>query len=170
MIPVGTILPFYGGDNDKPSDYLFCNGDNINRANFPKLYDLLTTVNPSLKLDDDVCRLPDLRGMFLRGWDNGGNIDPDRKLGSEQEDALEEHEHAYSRLTQFKTSNFSNSADRGRQDMPKEGSGTRECGEGGDGANQYALELTNGLDKTEPGDRPSETRPKNVAVNYIIKS
>ena len=33
--------------------------------------------------------LPDLRGLFIRGWDNGRGIDVGRTFGSYQEDALQ---------------------------------------------------------------------------------
>ncbi|MDR6960547.1 phage-related tail fiber protein [Pseudomonas brassicacearum] len=39
-------------------------------------------------------RLPDSRGEFLRGWDHGRGVDPDRGVGSSQSDALRDHYHA----------------------------------------------------------------------------
>lgn len=48
---------------------------------------------------DGLVWLPDFRGYFLRGHDDSGNIDPDRKgkqIGSQQDDALQAHEHLIS--------------------------------------------------------------------------
>lgn len=43
--------------------------------------------------------LPDLRGMFVRGWDSGGgaarNLDAGRTFGSYQEDEFKSHGHSY---------------------------------------------------------------------------
>ena len=37
--------------------------------------------------------LPDLRGNFLRAWDNARNFDPSRVIGSSQADGIETHSH-----------------------------------------------------------------------------
>ena len=170
MTPTGTILPFYGSARLTPKGYLICNGDEFTKKQYPKLYQVLVASNPDLKIDGKRCRLPDFRGMFLRGLDRSRGIDPDRKLGSEQNDSIEEHDHVYSRLRSFSTSNYSDGGGRGDQTMPKKGSRSRESGEGGDGANPYSITLNNNFDRTEPKGLPDETRPKNVAINFIIST
>ncbi|MCL9030711.1 tail fiber protein, partial [Salmonella enterica subsp. enterica serovar Enteritidis] len=49
-------------------------------------YPNLAKVYPTLKL-------PDLRGEFIRGWDDGRGIDSGRSILSEQGYATEDHAH-----------------------------------------------------------------------------
>ncbi|WP_230579577.1 phage tail protein [Xenorhabdus bovienii] len=64
-IPVGVPLPW---PQDKPPPgYLICNGQHFDKSKYPKL----ATAYPS-------GTVPDLRGEFIRGWDNGRGIDSGR--------------------------------------------------------------------------------------------
>ena len=81
-VPRGTILPFYGGNNQLPFGFLFCNGNIISKTKYSDLYSHLVLANPYLRMDDERAQLPDLRGEFIRGWDNGRDIDLKRQLGS----------------------------------------------------------------------------------------
>ncbi|HGW4593117.1 TPA: phage tail protein [Proteus mirabilis] len=56
-----------------PSGYLICNGQTFNKSTYPKL----ATAYPSGKL-------PDLRGEFIRGLDNGRGVDNGRAILSSQ--------------------------------------------------------------------------------------
>jgi microcystin-dependent protein len=85
--------------------------------------------------------LPDMRGYFARGWDNGRGIDPSRTLGSFQADAFESHAHAVS-TTQ--TSVDSGTAHARTADVGT--TGTLNTGATGD----------------------TETRPMNVALQMCI--
>lgn len=89
--------------------------------------------------------LPDLRGYFLRGL---GGVDPEvntRTLGSIQQDELKSHSHPLP-TDQSSTDDIPTVMNSGGSD------------EGISPANQTGL--TGGL----------ETRPKNIAVNFIIKA
>jgi len=70
-IPVGFPLPW--PQATPPGGWLKCNGAAFDKARYPKL----GTVYPS-------GILPDLRGEFLRGWDDGRGIDAGRGLLSTQ--------------------------------------------------------------------------------------
>ncbi|MGK3529136.1 phage tail protein, partial [Escherichia coli] len=56
-----------------PAGWLQCNGATFTKEQYP----VLARVYPTL-------RLPDLRGEFIRGWDDGRKVDTGRKLLSAQ--------------------------------------------------------------------------------------
>lgn len=92
--------------------------------------------------------VPDYRGLFLRGWAHGsGTYDPDsqRTIGSIQNDELKSHQHNY----------------RTRRDQSGSSQAAWFWDEAGpQGYRNMQVEATGG----------AETRPKNVAVMYIIKT
>ncbi|CNJ98994.1 variable tail fiber protein [Yersinia aldovae] len=76
LTPIGIPLPYPG--TTPPAGYLKCNG----AAFYPYRYPTLATLYPTHKL-------PDLRGEFIRGFDDGRGIDTNRTLLSAQTDALQ---------------------------------------------------------------------------------
>ena len=88
--------------------------------------------------------LPDYRGEFLRGWDGGRGVDPGRTIGSHQADAVGPHRHSITLGT--------DEQDGG----PKlRGAGTL---------------ATSGTGYTDLATGNPETRPRNVAVVYLIRA
>jgi hypothetical protein len=85
---VGEIRAFaFGGKKDsqaiealRSSGWLECAGQEIPRQNFPEIYDKLyasgQTTSPWGVVNGRI-HAPDLRGVFLRGWDHGAGTDPD---------------------------------------------------------------------------------------------
>jgi microcystin-dependent protein len=88
--------------------------------------------------------IPDLRGEFVRGWDDGRGVDTNRVFGSSQTDEIKTHNHS---LLQNGNDNISPSG------------GTTNYRPGADTA-------AGGLTGTTGG---TETRPRNVALSYFIK-
>lgn len=86
MMPIGGIIMW--PIEDLPKGYIKCNGASITRAQYPELVTLLTgnTTAPSVNVVD-------LRGEFVRGWDDGRNVDPGRVIRSWQERAITSHTH-----------------------------------------------------------------------------
>lgn len=74
-IPIGVPLPW--PNTQPPAGWLECNGSMFNKNQFLKL----AAAYPSGKL-------PDLRGEFIRGWDNARGADPGRGILSWQQDAI----------------------------------------------------------------------------------
>lgn len=70
-VPVGVPLPYPLAT--LPANHLVMNGATFSTSAYP----LLAAVYPS-------GTLPDMRGMFIRGWDNGRGIDAGRTLLSTQ--------------------------------------------------------------------------------------
>ncbi len=70
-LPVGVPVPWPSAT--PPAGWLKCNGAAFSAATYP----LLAKAYPTLKL-------PDLRGEFIRGWDDGRGVDAGRALLSNQ--------------------------------------------------------------------------------------
>ena len=70
-----------------PSGYLECNGSELSRATYS---DLFAVVGTTYGTGDgtNTFNIPDLRGEFIRGYDNGRGVDSARTIGSWQEDAI----------------------------------------------------------------------------------
>ncbi|EPH1610524.1 phage tail protein [Klebsiella aerogenes] len=119
-----------------PLGWLICNGATFDKAMYP----YLASAYPSGKL-------PDLRGEFIRGWDNGRGVDPGRSLLAWQDDMIKKHSHT---LGTYK------SVDAGIK-MPV--TAGAELSNSGVGGAMYTGEAGS-----------SETRPRNIAFNYILRA
>lgn len=89
-IPVGAV--FWFAANSPPTDTLECNGAAISRTTYATLFTAISTVFGTGD-GSTTFNLPDLRGEFVRGWDNSRGIDSGRAFGSLQLDALQGHFH-----------------------------------------------------------------------------
>ncbi|WP_350307530.1 phage tail protein [Photorhabdus viridis] len=75
IVPVGVPLPY--PHRYTPVGYLTCNGQTFDKSLYPKLAEAYPTG-----------RVPDLRGEFIRGWDDSRGVDPGRVCGTWQGDAI----------------------------------------------------------------------------------
>jgi microcystin-dependent protein len=64
-VPAGSVIAFAGPQSNAPQGYLLCNGDAVSRHNYPYLYAAIGTTYGGD--GNSNFRLPDFRGMFLRG-------------------------------------------------------------------------------------------------------
>lgn len=176
-VPAGTILPFAGPVANIPDGYLACDGSEHNISNYPALFDAIETSwggNGS-----STFRVPDLRGQFLRGLDQGSGNDPDAggrtaknggnsgdAVGSFQGDEFKSHNHGVSDPGH----NHANGdykyllRSNGRDTTPSRDNTSGEPDVIHKGEIQTS---TTGITINARGG--SETRPKNAAVFYIIK-
>lgn len=76
-VPAGTVVPFAGPVHQVPDGWLLCDGSLVSRSDFTDLFDVIGTTHGEGD-GFSTFRLPDYRGMFLRGVDLGRGIDPDR--------------------------------------------------------------------------------------------
>jgi microcystin-dependent protein len=89
--PIGSIAAYAG--STPPEGWLECNGAAVSKTTYYELYAVIgTTFNTGSETATEF-RLPDLRGQFLRGWDNGKGIDTGRTLGSTQTEETKSHAH-----------------------------------------------------------------------------
>lgn len=140
---VGLVSAFAA--NVAPTGWLRCNGALISRVNFPRLFSVIGTTYGAGD-GSTTFALPDLRGRFLRGWDNGAGVDTGRVMGSNQNDDVIAHKHVLQSVYS-----------------------------GGGGVDGFTLaSVTNGALGTISTQNISnfggtETRPKNTAMLYCIK-
>jgi microcystin-dependent protein len=160
--PVGTLLPFAGEVANIPTGYLLCDGSLVLRADFPALFTAIGTNWGTDTVDD--FRLPNTQGLILRGQANGSVNDPDSAsriaiaaggstgdaVGSYQADENKQHLHG---AGTYEISH-PNSSNKGSNGYDPNG-----------GTNPAPIPVT-GNSANSGG---SESRPKNVYVNYIIK-
>lgn len=82
-----------------PAGWLKCNGAAISRAAYASLFAMIGT---TFGVGDgfNTFNLPDLRGEFIRGFDDGRGADGGRVLGSAQAESFRSHNHTASTDTQ----------------------------------------------------------------------
>ena len=78
-VPVGSV--FYLAVATVPSGYLECNGAAVSRTTYASLFSTLGTLYGAGD-GSTTFNLPDLRGEFIRGYDDGRGADPGRTMGS----------------------------------------------------------------------------------------
>ena len=85
MIPSGTVLYFAG--QSAPAGWLKANGAAVSRTAYAALFAAIGTTYGAGD-GRSTFNLPDLRGEFIRGWDDGRGVDTGRVFGSAQGDAI----------------------------------------------------------------------------------
>jgi microcystin-dependent protein len=149
VIPAGKVDFF--ATITAPSGYLKANGAAVSRTTYSALFAAIGTMfgdgDGSTTFD-----LPDLRGEFVRGWDDGRAVDIGRVVGTQQLDAMQGHIHG---LLTNGGQGSSNSA----QNLPSSTGALNSCKTGGPESDG-----TNGSPRIA-----AETRPRNVALLACIK-
>ena len=90
-VPIGHTSFFAA--STAPVGWIFANGDAVSRTTYAQLFAVIGTTYGAGD-GSTTFNLPDLRGQFLRGWNNTAlGIDPSRVFGSSQLDAFKSHCH-----------------------------------------------------------------------------
>ncbi|EWC40201.1 tail protein [Stutzerimonas stutzeri KOS6] len=91
MAPAGLVAHF--ARSTAPAGWLKANGAAVSRTAYAELY---AAIGATFGAGDGFTtfNLPDLRGEFLRGWDDARGVDGGRALGSSQGGALQSHAHS----------------------------------------------------------------------------
>ena len=157
-----------------PTGYLECNGAAVSRTTYAALFSFIGTQYGAGN-GSSTFNLPDLRGEFVRGFDNGRGVDSGRSIGSSQSGQNLSHDH------DADASATSNVSDPGHR-HPSRGYGNDD-----DGGNQYTGSgnndvRSNAIEDATTGisvatnvsidvdnDGGNEARPRNVAMMYIIR-
>lgn len=72
--PIGSVMPFAG--STPPKGWLLCDGTAVDRTQYGPLFKVIGTSHGSGN-GVSTFHLPDYRGMFIRGADTTGKVDPD---------------------------------------------------------------------------------------------
>jgi microcystin-dependent protein len=87
---VGQVSHF--ARNAAPTGWLKCNGSAVSRTAYAALYSAIGTTF-GVGDGSTTFNVPDLRGEFIRGWDDGRTVDNGRGFGSFQNHQVQDHEH-----------------------------------------------------------------------------
>ena len=149
-LPVGVPVPWPSAT--PPTGWLKCNG----AAFSPEEYPELAKAYPTNKL-------PDLRGEFIRGWDDGRGVDSGRALLSQQSDAMQ-------KISGTATDNSVGASASGSGAMTiTENAGTRYYASA-TSSPAHLYYKTIGIDSSLVARTANENRPRNIAFNYIVRA
>jgi microcystin-dependent protein len=138
ILPAGTVA--YYAATTPPTGWLKANGAVLSRTIYANLYAAIGLTWTQTGDGPTNFRLPDLRGQFIRGYDDGAGVDSGRGFGTNQTDAFKSHTHSYT----YRSATANQS---GSSTPCWYGTSTQQTGATGD----------------------TETRPKNVALLACIK-
>lgn len=160
LLPIGSIVAFSGDSSMIASGkWKLCDGQEISRDKYSELFDVFGNTW-GVGDGETTFNIPDLRGVFLRGVDYGRGIDPDvgerksnkrnqkNNVGSFQQDAIINHYHTFEPVV----SSAHGAANK-------------------NGHGYHNGNYSNSVSKTKEVNvkTSSETRPRNVYVNWLIK-
>jgi len=135
-VPAGTVI--HVAMSTAPSGYIKANGALVSRTTYATLFAAIGTVY-GVGDGSTTFALPDLRGEFIRGWDDARGIDSGRAIGTAQADELKSHTHGIGASSSVDVSG-------GVYSLPSASSGVQSTATGG-----------------------AETRPRNISLLACIK-
>lgn len=142
-LPVGVPVPWPSAT--PPTGWLKCNGAAFSAEEYPELAKAYPTN-----------KLPDLRGEFIRGWDDGRGVDSRRAVLSTQEPTVGTFYVGLAIISGTLS-----------------GSGAKFTDSVGIGSTSSNITVSNGNDQSVSGTvavNPVDTRPRNIAFNYIVRA
>jgi microcystin-dependent protein len=150
-VPAGSVITYAG--NTAPAGWLKCNGAAISRSAYSALFAVVGSTYGAGN-GTSTFNVPDLRGEFVRGWDDARGIDATRAIGTAQGESFLSHAHSY------QTAYVIGSGAAGFD-------GNAITGNSVQGSYQTAAAIPPQNTNAAGG---TETRPRNVALLYCIKT
>lgn len=149
----GTV--FFTASAVVPPGFLAADGSYVDKGEYYNLYVALGESSSPFGEIGETFKLPDLRGEFIRGWDNGRGVDSGRTFASVQTSANIAHRHGYPGDDQLTYANGTAS-----WSAVSRGSFAYDARSVVSGGGQIWETTTDGL---------TESRPRNIALFAIIK-
>jgi microcystin-dependent protein len=167
-----------------PSGYLECNGAAVSRTTYSVLFAVIGTAYGTGD-GSNTFNLPDLRGEFIRGFDNGKGTDSGRSIASSQSAQNASHNHSISLSGTTSNKSLTGSVTRIAETMAAFGTasgvfsktaniqtGTTPNATDTSPAGGFSMDASH--DHTfsasgTSGSQGGEARPRNIAMMYVIK-
>ncbi len=110
-VPIG--VPFFHIGTQPPQNAIELGGFELSRTEYPELWGQINDANLNFDIVTDAewlggrwgCyssgngattfRIPETRGEFIRGWDNGRDVDTGRLIGQYFDDVTRSHSHSF---------------------------------------------------------------------------
>ena len=179
-VPTGSVHMM--ATTTAPSGYLKCNGAAVSRTTYADLFAIIGTTHGAGD-GSSTFNVPDLRGEFVRGWDDSRGVDSGRGFGSSQGDQNKQHNHSASSSSSISPSShnhvfpgddqFANANGVGGWSNRTSGSFNYDAkSQSGNGKVYLTSDATLSVSTsvTVNNDGGSEARPRNVAMMYVIKT
>ena len=181
-VPTGCV--FCRAAASVPAGYLECNGAAVSRSTYSALFAIIGTTYGSGN-GSSTFNLPDLRGEFIRGFDNGRGVDSGRSINNPQGSANQSHNHSYGnngitvsganhnhniRRISLQPSIANVAITLGSGQSYQIGYATNNNGETNQAVqNSGNLSMSGTVGITINNTGGNESRPRNVAMMYIIR-
>lgn len=180
ICPIGTIQVF--AFKYIPDGWMVCDGSKIDPN---KYHDLFKAIGITFGGDGITSfSIPDLRGRFIRGWDNKGDVDPEREFGSAQKDALQGHSHSIVSCSESGNHHhrvgskqwcrdYANTffTSLNYKDLNDYGADTIDYSTNTTGSHRHDIVIGEPVESSFGHIRMAqETRPKNLSLIYCIKA
>jgi len=163
-VPTGAV--FYFAANTAPTGFLKANGAAVSRTTYAALFAITGTTYGSGD-GSTTFNVPDLRGEFIRGWDDARGVDASRAFGSAQSYATAKPQTttATRLLGDGTTTTFSAASNPSAIGFAR----ASKSGESVTSGTIDSLDSGTEVDVINAVTGDAETRPRNVALLACIK-
>ena len=166
-----------------PSGYLECNGAAVSRTTYSVLFAVIGTAYGTGN-GSSTFNLPDLRGEFVRGFDNGKGTDSGRSIATSQSATNASHNHSISVSGTTSTKSLTGNIRKISEGFNANGSASGVFTKTQDGNSSITgssstspvggVDFDGSHDHTfsasgTSGSQGGEARPRNIAMMYVIK-
>lgn len=185
LTPIGAVTAFMS--TTAPDGWLECDGSAVLKGSYTELYAVIGDRYGTVEGDSTRFRLPDLRGQFLRGFDNGAGTDPDAgsrttsgdetvtgdAVGTKQDYATKQHFHSHTHQFGGQNERLDSGSNVSLYEVKSYGTGnsvlttSEELDSEGDA--EVGVNATPGTSITATNSS-TESRPTNISVMWIIRA
>lgn len=174
LTPAGTII--YSARSTAPTGYLKANGAAVSRTTYATLFAAIGTTYGAGN-GSTTFNLPDLRGEFIRGLDDGRGVDSGRTLGSTQTDQNKQHNHGGATSTETLEGELRKISETWNNNGTATGVFSKVAGfnsngtpDSPDSSGSGGIDFDATHSHTISNDGGTESRPRNIALLACIKT